>query len=99
MPNPSVGHTGDGNFHLSYLLNPNDPVECATAERLCAQMVQRAIRLEGTCTGEHGIGLHKMGYLIEEAGGEQVNGRLQQDFGTPESLPWRVCDGFVLTTV
>ena len=68
LPYWIVGHVGDGNFHLSYLLDPNDPIECATAERLSTQMVQRALRLEGTCTGEHGIGLHKMGYLIEEAG-------------------------------
>jgi D-lactate dehydrogenase (cytochrome) len=63
-----VGHVGDGNFHLSYLLDPTDPTEMATAERLSEQMVRRAIRLGGTCTGEHGIGLHKMGYLVEEAG-------------------------------
>ena len=63
-----VGHVGDGNFHLSYLLDPNDPTEAATVERLSHQMVQRALRLEGTCTGEHGIGLHKMGYLLDEAG-------------------------------
>ena len=63
-----VGHVGDGNFHLSYLIDPNDPHEMATVERLSELMVQRALRLEGTCTGEHGIGLHKMGYLIDEAG-------------------------------
>ena len=63
-----VGHVGDGNFHLSYLLDPNDPAEVATVEQMNVQMVQRAIRLGGTCTGEHGIGLHKMGYLVEEAG-------------------------------
>jgi len=63
-----VGHVGDGNFHLSYLMDPNDAAECAAVEQLNVQMVQRALRLEGTCTGEHGIGLHKMPYLIEEAG-------------------------------
>jgi D-lactate dehydrogenase (cytochrome) len=63
-----VGHVGDGNFHLSYLVDPDDPEERAAVERLNVQMVQRALRLEGTCTGEHGIGLHKMGYLVEEAG-------------------------------
>ena len=68
LPYWVVGHVGDGNFHLSYLLDPNDPVEAATAERLSAQMVQRAIRLGGTCSGEHGIGLHKIGYLLDEAG-------------------------------
>jgi D-lactate dehydrogenase (cytochrome) len=63
-----VGHVGDGNFHLSYLMDPNDARETAAVEQLNVQMVQRAIRLGGTCTGEHGIGLHKMGYLVEEAG-------------------------------
>jgi D-lactate dehydrogenase (cytochrome) len=67
-----VGHVGDGNFHLSWLLDPNDPIERATVERLSEQMVQRALRLEGTCTGEHGIGLHKMGYLVDEAGAGAV---------------------------
>jgi len=72
LPYWVVGHVGDGNFHLSYLLDPNDPVEAATAERLSVQMVQRAIRLGGTCTGEHGIGLHKIGYLVDEAGAGAV---------------------------
>jgi D-lactate dehydrogenase (cytochrome) len=68
LPYWVVGHVGDGNFHLSYLLDPNDPVEASTAERLSVQMVRRAIGMGGTCTGEHGIGLHKIGYLAEEAG-------------------------------
>jgi len=63
-----VGHVGDGNFHLSYLMDPNDAAECAQVEDLNVKMVQRALRLEGTCTGEHGIGLHKMPYLLDEAG-------------------------------
>jgi D-lactate dehydrogenase (cytochrome) len=67
-----VGHVGDGNFHLSYLMDPNDTRETALVEQLNVQMVQRAIRLGGTCTGEHGIGLHKMGYLVEEAGPQAV---------------------------
>ncbi|MBT9504919.1 MAG: FAD-binding protein [Burkholderiaceae bacterium] len=68
LPYFIVGHVGDGNFHLGYLIDPNIPQERDTAERLSHQMVQRALRLEGTCTGEHGIGLHKMGFLVEEAG-------------------------------
>ena len=68
-----VGHVGDGNFHLSYLMDPNDPAEIAAVEQLNVQMVQRALRLGGTCTGEHGIGLHKMGYLLEEAGAGAVD--------------------------
>jgi D-lactate dehydrogenase (cytochrome) len=63
-----VGHVGDGNFHLSYLMDPNDAAECAKVEALNVSMVQRALRLSGTCTGEHGIGLHKMPYLLDEAG-------------------------------
>jgi D-lactate dehydrogenase (cytochrome) len=62
-----VGHVGDGNFHLSYLFDPDDAREAAEVERLNVQMVRRALRLAGTCTGEHGIGLHKMGYLVDEA--------------------------------
>ncbi len=68
LPYWIVGHVGDGNFHLSYLLDPNNPAEVADAERLSEQMVHRALRLQGTCSGEHGVGLHKMGYLVEEAG-------------------------------
>jgi D-lactate dehydrogenase (cytochrome) len=67
-----VGHVGDGNFHLSYLFDPNDAAEIAAVERLNVLMVQRALRLEGTCTGEHGIGLHKMAYLVDEAGAGAV---------------------------
>jgi D-lactate dehydrogenase (cytochrome) len=67
-----VGHVGDGNFHLSYMVDPANPAQCAAAEDLNVKMVQRALRLGGTCTGEHGIGLHKMGYLVEEAGVEAV---------------------------
>jgi len=63
-----VGHVGDGNFHLGYLIDPARPAERETAERLSHQMVARALALEGTCTGEHGIGLHKQGFLVEEAG-------------------------------
>ena len=63
-----VGHVGDGNFDLSYLVDPNDAKEAAAVEELSVKMVRRALRLEGTCTGEHGIGLHKMGYLVDEAG-------------------------------
>ena len=68
-----VGHVGDGNFHLCYLIDPLKPEERETAERLNAQLVQRALRLGGTCTGEHGIGLHKQGFLIDETGAGAVD--------------------------
>ena len=72
LPYFIVGHVGDGNFHMAYLLDPARPEERATAERLSAQMVARAIALQGTCTGEHGIGLHKQGFLLDETGHEAV---------------------------
>ena len=72
-----VGHVGDGNFHLSYLMDPDDARECAKVEDLNVKMVQRALRLEGTCTGEHGIGLHKMPYLVDEAGPAAVDAMRQ----------------------
>ena len=67
-----VGHVGDGNFHIAYLIDPLIPAERETAERLNDAVVARAIRLDGTCTGEHGIGLHKQGFLIDEAGAGTV---------------------------
>ena len=72
LPYYIVGHVGDGNFHLAYLVKEGDAEQRAVAERLSMQMVQRAIALEGTCTGEHGIGLHKMGFLVDEAGAGAV---------------------------
>ncbi|MBC7681409.1 MAG: FAD-binding protein [Ferruginibacter sp.] len=63
-----VGHVGDGNFHFGYLIDPNNPDERARAEALNHALVARALRLDGTCSGEHGIGLHKMGFLVAEAG-------------------------------
>ena len=63
-----VGHVGDGNFHFGYLVDPRDTKELALAEDLNHKLVSRALRLGGTCTGEHGVGLHKMDFLREEAG-------------------------------
>jgi D-lactate dehydrogenase (cytochrome) len=68
-----VGHVGDGNFHMGYLIDPDSAEERARAEQLNHQLVQRALRLGGTCTGEHGIGLHKMGFLPEETGAGAVD--------------------------
>jgi D-lactate dehydrogenase (cytochrome) len=72
LPYYIVGHVGDGNFHVAYLIDPNLPAERETAERLNLQLVQRALRLDGTCTGEHGIGLHKMDFLVSETGAGAV---------------------------
>ncbi|RTL84340.1 MAG: FAD-binding protein [Hyphomicrobiales bacterium] len=63
-----LGHVGDGNFHFGYLIDPDDAQERQTAEGLNDKLVMRALRMGGTCTGEHGVGLHKMGFLRSEAG-------------------------------
>ena len=63
-----VGHVGDGNFHIAYLVDPNVPAERELAEKLNRELVARAIAMQGTCSGEHGIGLHKMDFLVDEAG-------------------------------
>ncbi len=68
LPYYIVGHVGDGNFHVAYLIDPTIPQERETAEQLNLQLVQRALSLDGTCTGEHGIGLHKQGFLVDETG-------------------------------
>jgi D-lactate dehydrogenase (cytochrome) len=65
---PLVGHVGDGNFHLSVLVDTNSAAEMRAAETLIARLAKRAIAMDGTCTGEHGIGQGKIPYLEEEAG-------------------------------
>ncbi len=68
LPAPIVGHVGDGNFHLTIVLKPDDPKEVAEAERLNDRLVKRALALEGTCTGEHGVGYGKLDFLVAEHG-------------------------------
>ena len=73
LPYFLVGHVGDGNFHFGYLIAPDNPQERQTAEDLNHKLVSRALALEGTCTGEHGVGLHKMDFLLTEAGSGAVD--------------------------
>lgn len=65
---PLVGHVGDGNFHLVYVLDPTNPSELARAETLNRRLVERALAMGGTCTGEHGVGYGKMEWLPIEHG-------------------------------
>ena len=68
FPVTLVGHVGDGNFHHGYIIDPDDPKELAEAEALNKRLVERAIALGGTCTGEHGVGYGKIKFMRAEHG-------------------------------
>lgn len=65
---PIVGHVGDGNYHLAFIVDPDNPQEMEKAKLVNERMVTRALELGGTCTGEHGIGYGKIGFLRAEMG-------------------------------
>jgi D-lactate dehydrogenase (cytochrome) len=65
---PIVGHVGDGNFHVLPIVDPADADETERAKAFVGRLVERALRMEGTCTGEHGVGQGKMKYLEKELG-------------------------------
>ena len=68
IPAPILGHVGDGNFHVVFVIDPNRPEELAEAEHLNRRLIERALSMDGTCTGEHGIGLGKQDWLVTELG-------------------------------
>jgi D-lactate dehydrogenase (cytochrome) len=68
FPSTIVGHVGDGNFHVLMLLDPEDALEWEESERINHALVEMALSVDGTCTGEHGIGLHKLGFMRDEHG-------------------------------
>ncbi|MBS3916889.1 MAG: FAD-binding protein [Sulfuritalea sp.] len=68
IPIALFGHVGDGNFHLVVLIDPANPQEAAEADRINNAVVERALAMEGTCTGEHGVGIGKQKFLVAEHG-------------------------------
>ncbi len=68
IPGPILGHVGDGNFHSSLLIDPESAEERAIAKALAHRMAERALRLGGTVTGEHGVGMGKLGYMEAQHG-------------------------------
>ena len=72
LPAPILGHVGDGNFHLTIILDPADPKEIAEAERINERLVARALSMDGTCTGEHGVGYGKIHFLEAEHGADAL---------------------------
>jgi len=70
---PILGHVGDGNFHCAILVDPASEAEMEEAERLNRRIVERALAMDGTCTGEHGVGLHKIDFLLDEHGADAVD--------------------------
>jgi D-lactate dehydrogenase (cytochrome) len=69
---PIAGHVGDGNFHVTLLVDMQNPDEIKRTEALLERMVERALAMDGTCTGEHGVGQGKMKYLLAEHGPEAL---------------------------
>ena len=73
MFGPIVGHVGDGNFHVVMSVDPNDHETVEQCEAVHGRLVERALAMGGTCTGEHGIGIGKRGYLRTELGDGAVD--------------------------
>jgi D-lactate dehydrogenase (cytochrome) len=73
LDSPIIGHVGDGNFHMLFCIDPDNPAERAEVDRLNGLLVDTALSLGGTCTGEHGIGQGKLKYLRREHGDAAVD--------------------------
>ena len=83
---PILGHVGDGNFHLSLIVNPDDQNEVQRAYDLHTRLVKRALEMEGTCTGEHGIGYGKIDFLKAELGESTEVMRLIKQSLDPQNI-------------
>ncbi|TAL77635.1 MAG: FAD-binding protein [Burkholderiaceae bacterium] len=73
FPYTMLGHVGDGNFHVQMMLDSGNPAEWEESERINHRLVARAIAMDGTCTGEHGVGLHKMEFMLAEHGQDALD--------------------------
>ena len=73
LPCPMVGHVGDGNFHVFILFDRDNKEETIEAKRLNARLIDRAIDMEGSCTGEHAVGIGKKSYLSKELGQSTID--------------------------
>lgn len=73
LPGQIIGHVGDGNYHAAILFDPDKPEDFAEAERLNKRMVERALAVGGTASGEHGIGIVKLPYMLAEHGAGAVD--------------------------
>ncbi|MCF3631038.1 FAD-linked oxidase C-terminal domain-containing protein [Thalassospiraceae bacterium LMO-SO8] len=83
---PIVGHVGDGNFHIVFVVDPDNADEMARAESVNERMVMRAIAMDGTCTGEHGVGYGKIDFLTAEHGEALVAMRAVKQALDPQNI-------------
>jgi D-lactate dehydrogenase (cytochrome) len=86
MPTPILGHVGDGNFHVVFVVDPDSEQDMADAKRINRRLITRALAMDGTCTGEHGIGHGKMDYLIAEHGAGVAYMRLLKTAFDPQNI-------------
>jgi D-lactate dehydrogenase (cytochrome) len=91
---PLVGHVGDGNFHLVILIDPNRAEDLEESERLNTRLVQRALSMDGTCSGEHGVGIGKRRFLAEEHGEAMQAMRMVKRALDPQNImnPGKIVD-------
>ncbi len=86
VPATILGHVGDGNFHVIFSIDPNAPEEMKEVEAINAKLVERALAMDGTCTGEHGIGIGKQEWLVAELGDAVGQMRLIKRAMDPQNI-------------
>jgi D-lactate dehydrogenase (cytochrome) len=86
VPATILGHVGDGNFHVIFSIDPDAPEEMAEVEAINARLIERALAMDGTCTGEHGIGIGKQDWLVAELGDAVEQMRMIKRALDPQNL-------------